>query len=68
MFPGMKWFLSVAAIVAAIIFGPLVTDAIRSSNADQSPSVDEILERSREQRERVERLTDEINSLSRPSP
>lgn len=56
MFPGMKWFLSVAAIVAAIIFGPLVTDAIRAPDPDPMADVDRLIEKSREQRERVERL------------
>lgn len=54
----MKWFLSVTAIVAAIIFGPLVTDAIRAPEPDPMAEVDALIERSREQRERVQRLTD----------
>lgn len=55
---GMKWFLSVAAIVAAIIFGPLVTDAIRSSGSDPSAETQEILQRSRESVERIRALTE----------
>lgn len=57
MSSGMKWFLSVAAIVAAIIFGPLITDAIRAArDPDPMAAVDAIIERSQEQREKVERL------------
>jgi hypothetical protein len=52
----MKWFLSVAAIVAAIIFGPLITDAIRAPDDDPMAEVDALIDRSREQRERVEGL------------
>lgn len=52
----MKWFLSVAAIVAAIIFGPLITDAIRAPDPDPVAEAEKIIERGREQRERVEDL------------
>ena len=56
----MKWFLSVAAIVAAIIFGPIITDAIRAPKSDPMAEVDALIERSREQRERVEQATRDL--------